>query len=276
MVRTDEKGMTYNPHTYRWEGNENTLQHFNIELPPPQPHPHHNHHNHQPLYQQQQQQPWLETPTPSSTNKAASSYMDSRHHPPPPPSFSPPRPALIAPMSAAGTQGVQVNGGMVFDPRLMKWLKLKEGRERDVSGPLSPSVTDAEGEEEEDAFAGIEDLKDEFSTTPAHGGCLVPGAGGAGVGGAGGGGGVSELGMASPVSLAAAGAGEIHEEFDLGPKFIETQVAEEAVWRRRCGVWFGGGGDDGVGGSGSGSGMLEARVDDGAWRWGIRDMVSSV
>lgn len=135
-------------------------------------------------------------------------------------------------MSAAG-QGVQVNGGMVFDPRQMKWLKLKEGR--DFSGPLSPSVTDAE---EDDAFAGIEDLKDELSPAP-------------------GGGGGGSIGMASPVSLAAAGAGEIHEEFDLGPRFIETQQSEEANWRRRCANWFNG---------------SEPRVDDGRWRWAIRDM----
>lgn len=195
-----EKGMVYNPQTLRWEGNENTLQHF--DLPPP-----------------------LETPTPTGTK--ASSYME-RHH-----QSSPPRPALIAPMSAAG-QGIQVNGGMVFDPRQMKWLKLKGGRA--VSGPLSPSVTDVE--EEEDAFAGIEELKDDFSPAPGGGG--------------------GSVGMASPVSLAAAGAGEIHEEFDLGPRFIETQSSEEATWRRRCASWF----VDG-----------EARVDDGRWRWGIRDIV---
>lgn len=197
-----EKGMVYNPLTLRWEGNENTLQQF--DMPPP-----------------------LETPTPTG-NRGATSYMD-RHYGP---SASPPRPALIAPMS--GANGIQVNGGMVFDPRQMKWLKLKEGR--DVSGPLSPSVTDGE---EEDAFAGIEDLKDEKSPAPNFGGSNY---------------GTS---MASPVSVAAAGAGEIHEEFDLGPKFIETQQGEENAWRRRCGPWF----PDG-----------EPRVDDGRWRWAIRDM----
>ena len=197
-----EKGMIYNPLTLRWEGNENTLSHF--EMPPP-----------------------LETPTPTGREHQMS-YMDRIQGP----SVSPPRPALIAPMSTAN--GVQVNGGMVFDPRQMKWLKLKDGR--DVSGPLSPSVTDGE---EDDAFAGIDDLKDEYSPAPVGGGIsIVPS-------------------MASPVSLAAAGAGEIHEEFDLGPKFIDTQQSEEAIWQRRCGAWF----VDG-----------EARPDDGRWRWAIRDM----
>lgn len=138
-------------------------------------------------------------------------------------------------MSTASAQGVQVNGGMVFDPRQMKWLKLKEGR--DVSGPLSPSITDGE---EEDPFAGIEMLKDENSPMPA---------------------GAASVGMASPVSMAAAaGVGEVHEEFDLGPRFIQTVTDEEAIWRRRCENWFVGG---------------EARVDDGSWRWRIRDLAAA-
>ncbi|KAI7183759.1 hypothetical protein KC363_g8054 [Hortaea werneckii] len=202
MAKT-EKGMTYNPITQRWEGNENTLTHFDI--PPP-----------------------LQTPTPTG-HQRQSSWLGGG----PPPSASPPRPALIAPMKAA--HGVQVNGGMVFDPRQMKWLKLKEGR--DISGPISPSVTD--NEEEDDAFAGIEDLKDENEP--------IPGAGTASGGG-----------MASPVSMAAAGVGDVHEEFDLGPQFIRIQREEENMWRRRCELWFP---TDG------------SRQDNGQWRWSIRDMV---
>jgi hypothetical protein len=126
--------MTYNPLTLCWEGNENTLTHFDI--PPP-----------------------LETPTPSS-HQPQTSYMD-RMDMLPPPSASPPRPALIAPMSAAN---MQVNGGMVFDPHQMKWLKIRNGR--DVSGQLSPAMTD---DEEEDVFAGLEDLKDSVPTFGLHG-----------------------------------------------------------------------------------------------------------
>ncbi|KAK0254282.1 hypothetical protein LTS09_010708 [Friedmanniomyces endolithicus] len=206
---SDNKGMKYNSHLQRWEGNENVLEHF--EIPPP-----------------------MQTPTPTGQH-GQTSFMDRMSHGAP--SSSPPRPALIAPMSQA-TQGVQVNGGMVFDPRQMKWLKLKDGQ-RDVSGPISPSVTD--GEEEEDAFAGIDDLRDE--NTPAAGA-----------------GGSTAAGMASPVSMAAAGTGEVHEEFDLGPNFIRHQREEEACWRKRCEGWFS---RDG-----------EPRVDDGGWRWSIRDMVS--
>lgn len=197
--------MTYNPRTLCWEGNENSITAF--DLPPP-----------------------LQTPTPMG--KEGSSYMDRFQHPAP--SASPPRPALIAPMSNAAAQGVQVNGGMVFDPRQMKWLKLKDGRH--TSGPLSPSVTDGE---EEDPFAGIEMLKDDNSPLPGGG---------------------ASVGMASPVSMAAPGTGDVHEEFDLGPRFIQTQTEEEAIWRRRCEKWF----VDG-----------EKRVDDGLWRWSIRNMVAS-
>lgn len=195
--------MIWNPQKLCWEGNENSVAHFDI--PPP-----------------------LQTPTPTS-HQHHTSYMDRF---PAAPSASPPRPALIAPMSHQ-TAGVQVNGGMVFDPRQMKWLKLKEGR--DISGPLSPSVTDGE---EEDAFAGIDDLRDENAPAPGAGGSVG--------------------GMASPVSMAAAGVGDVHEEFDLGPNFIRLQRDEEAIWRRRCEGWFLGG---------------EPRADDGRWRWAIREMI---
>jgi len=210
--------MIYNPHTLRWEGNENTLAHF--EIPPP-----------------------LQTPTPTG-HQQATSYMDRQPHHHQPPAASPLRPALIAPMSAAATQGVQVNGGMVFDPRQMKWLKLKDGqpRSRDASGPLSPSVT--EGDEEEDAFAGIDDLRDENAPAANHLSGSVAGGGN---------------GMASPQSVAAAGVGDVHEEFDLGPNFIRLQQDEESIWRRRCEGWFAGG--------------EEPRVEDEGWRWAIRRIV---
>lgn len=194
--------MIYNPQTLRWEGNENTLSQF--DLPP------------------------LETPTPSSNTQT--SYMGHRRNAS---STSPSRPALIAHVPTSSGSNIQVQNGMVYDPQQMKWLKVKGGR--DVSGQMSPSVTDAD---EEDAFAGIEDLKDE--NTPAFGAGSV-------------------AGMGSPNSLAPQnGAGEIHEEFDLGPRFIRIQKDEEAAWRRRCEAWFPNG---------------EPRPDDGKWRRAIRDIV---
>ncbi|KAH9845597.1 protein byr4-like [Teratosphaeria destructans] len=208
LKSANDKGMVYNAKTQTWEGNENAMAHF--EFPPP-----------------------LQTPTPTGhhSHQRQNSYMGIADRQV---QSSPPRatPALIAPMQT--TVGVQVNGGMVFDPRQMKWLKLKDGR--DISGPLSPSVTD--GDDEDDAFAGIEDLKDE--NTP------VPGAGG------------SVAGMQSPVSMAAVGVGDVHEEFDLGPRFIQLQKDEETIWRKRCELWFP---------------AHEPRHDGQAWRWAIREIV---
>lgn len=267
--------MTYNPHTLRWEGNENTLTHFDV--PPP-----------------------LQTPTPMGhhhTDRHATSYMD-RHHAhtgslthhhqhnvsnvmppiPAPPAFgpaaSPPRPALIAPMSAAG--GVQVNGGMVFDPRQMKWLKLKgkdarnSNRARAESGSApwrSPPVTDGGDEhmadagtpgededDEEDAFAGIDDLKDDDNEFP--GGARAGRLGGSVMGT-----GPGEDGMGSTTGGAGgAGVGDVHEEFDLGPNFIRLQRDEEAAWRKRCELWFPAHG-------------TEPRNDGEAWRWAIRNII---
>ncbi|SMQ47396.1 unnamed protein product [Zymoseptoria tritici ST99CH_3D7] len=197
-----EKGMIYNPQTLRWEGNENTLSQF--DLPPP------------------------ETPTPTS-HERATSYMDAGHGL----SSSPSRPALIAHVPTSSGHNVQVQNGMVYDPQQMKWLKFKGGR--DVSGQLSPTPTD----DEEDAFAGIDDLRDE--NTPV---AMVSGSG--------------EF-LASPGSGNAPGVGEVHEEFDLGPRFIKLQELEEVAWRKKCDAWF-------VNGN--------PRPDDGAWRYAIREILS--
>lgn len=192
--------MVYNPQTLRWEGNENTLSSFDV--------------------------PAMETPTPPSHERSDSSFM-GRHQ------GSPSRPALISQVPTSNGHNVQVQNGMVYDPQQMKWLKFKGGR--DVSGQLSPSVTEAD--EEEDAFAGIEDLRDE--NTPL---ALVNSSGD----------------IASPGSVAGGIVGEVHEEFDLGPRFIQLQRDEEIAWRRRCERWF----SDG-----------NSRPDDGKWRWQIRDIV---
>lgn len=197
-----EKGMVFNPLTLRWEGNENVLASF--EFPPP-----------------------LQTPTPAS-HAPATSYMSHHQHSV---SASPPRPALITPLASDySNQNIKVVGGMVFDPRRMCWLKLRPGE----AGKNSPSVT----EDEEDPFAGLEDLKDGPATS-------TTGNGGVGSGG----------GLATDEWL-------VGEEFDLGPEFIRRQRDEEAAWRRKCDAWF----------------LREAtpRFDDESWRWSIRDIAGQM
>lgn len=124
---------------------------------------------------------------------------------------SPPRPALIT--NIKGTQGVQVVGGMVFDPQRMCWLKLGPT----PSGPQSPASVG----EDDDPFRDIEDLQDNRAPTDT---ASVSGAQGVG------------------------GDWLVGEEFDLGPEFIRRQREEEANWRMRVAAWF----DDSRQGEGEG------------------------
>ncbi|KAI9725438.1 MAG: hypothetical protein M1828_003109 [Chrysothrix sp. TS-e1954] len=116
--------------------------------------------------------------------------------PPAPP--SPSRPALITNMAGA-TQGVQVVGGMVFDPQRMCWLKMGQ-----------PAETQTQSiEDDDDPFRDIEDLKEAPQTS-------TDGLKGSGCG----------------------GDWLVGEEFDLGPEFIKRQREEETLWRSRVGPWF--------------------------------------
>jgi hypothetical protein len=120
---------------------------------------------------------------------------------------------------------------MVFDPVKMTWLKAP----RQSTGPASPmSVGDPD--EDEDPFAGLDDLKDNESVVGGNNG----------------------------MTAGAANADDptfVGEEFDVGPSFIRRQREEEAVWRRRVEGWVGGIRDSG-----------EQR---GGWRWAIRDFAAS-
>ncbi|KAL1311156.1 hypothetical protein AAFC00_001358 [Neodothiora populina] len=200
-----EKGMVFNPSTLRWEGNENSLAPF--DFPPP-----------------------LHTPT-SSSHAQATSYLSHQPSTQPAQTISPPRPALITPLASDySNQNIKVVGGMVFDPRRMCWLKLRPGE----GGKNSPSVT----EDEEDPFAGLEDLKDGPTGASSTAGDR-PNAGG----------------LASDEWL-------VGEEFDLGPEFIRRQRDEEVAWRRKCDAWFPA---EGI-----------PRHDDGAWRWSIREIAGQM
>jgi hypothetical protein len=61
--------------------------------------------------------------------------------------FTPPRPALISNITSGSIRGVQVVGGMIFDPQRMCWLNNSNGENSDF--------------DEEDPFEGLEDLKDD-------------------------------------------------------------------------------------------------------------------
>jgi hypothetical protein len=198
----NEKGMTYNPIMQRWEGNEGALTPFTLannststlasatltpalSTPTFAPHTHHHHSIH---HQHSHSNPLFH---PSNM---------PRQNPP-----SPPRqPALIHHKSQP--LGVRVDNGMVFDPRQMRWLKL--GRSPSGLYEGSPSV-----DEEEDPFAGIEDLKDDSTRVSVGAG-------------------------ASTGNAAIDDNSFVGEEFDVGPAFRKRQKDEEATWRRMVGAWF--------------------------------------
>ena len=144
-----------------------------------------------------------------------------------------PAPALIANVGA--TKGVQVVGGMVFDPQRMCWLKMGQGRGHHgshSSNPMSPDTLD----EEEDPFAGLDDLDEGKEGKSVGGNTEDTGKG--------------KCGLGDDEWL-------VGEEFDVGPEFVRRQRAEEEKWRRKVEGWVGSGRD----------GMGEE------WRWVIRGIV---
>lgn len=133
-----------------------------------------------------------------------------------------PAPALIA--NVGGVHNVQTVGGMIFDPQRMCWLKAQEGPPR---GPP----------EEEDVFAGLDDLDDKAAAKRVV---------------------VDELHAPSgedPSAGESSDEGPITEEFDVGPEFIRRQRAEEEKWRKKVDKWVGNDRDT-------------------HWRWSIRNLVA--
>lgn len=119
-----------------------------------------------------------------------------------------PRPALITNFSA--TKGVQVVGGMVFDPQAMCWLKLgpqSNAGTSDVSDPLDGfNALD----DEEDVFKDIPDLDDVAGAQDDSG-----------------------QGRVSDIK----DEWLVGEEFDVGPEFVRRQREEEDRWRKKCEKW---------------------------------------
>ena len=118
------------------------------------------------------------------------------------------KPALIA--NPGSVKGVQVVGGMVFDPEKMRWLKIApQCRGRSESNVASITTE----EDEDDPFAGIDDLEDETAsrTGPALRG---------------------KPSLSDEELI-------VGEEFDVGPEFVRRQEREEEKWRRKLQGWMG-------------------------------------
>jgi hypothetical protein len=193
--------MVYNPQLQRWEGNEHALTKFDNPSTSTLPlHPTHkdnfSHHHHR-------------NSIPSNL------ILTPRDHNSSPRQASPPRPALISHINS--TRGVVFQKGMVFDPQRMTWLKVdpRSLASDPMAGGYAGTASISVDEDEDDPFAGIEDLGDEKTAK------VQPGAGG--------------IHSADKENQDWA----VGEEFDLGPAFIRRQRAEEAEWRRRVEKWTG-------------------------------------
>lgn len=234
----NEKGMRYNPLLFRWEGNENALAPFDI--PPPD------------FY--------------ARTGSPVASTIDRKAQGSPVASGGKASVALIS--NIGPVSGVQVVGGMVFDPSQMRWLKVKED-DASHSNPFGGNNNNhsVEVEEEEDVFAGLEDLKEEGSEwdlkSQSHRGSaagMAPQEYGVGMVEVG----TTGKGLRRKISNESAGDGSnsddetglegpgVAEEFDVGPEFVKRQRAEEERWRRKVEKW------------------LRVDVEGEEWKWGVR------
>lgn len=133
-----EKGMFYNPETFRWEGNDNVLGAF-------------------------------DPPASSPSTASMPPYMLREKE------NATPRPTLISNLNA--TKGVQVFNGMVFDPQNMTWLKMPQTATTEQSDPMDgfngiesdedvfkdiPDLEDRTIDESEGAQGRGSDLKDDW------------------------------------------------------------------------------------------------------------------
>jgi len=166
---TAVNGMFYNPVSMRWEGNENAVSGF-------------------------------DAPASSPSTASLPPYMLREKE------NATPRPALITPIGA--TKGVQVVGGMVFDPQNMCWLKLEPQTGKSEAGDTMDGFNGIDSDD--DVFKDIPDLDDAADTTE-------PG-----------------VGRVSDVK----DEWLVGEEFDVGPEFVRRQREEEQRWRKKCEKWL--------------------------------------
>ncbi|EAQ83827.1 hypothetical protein CHGG_10231 [Chaetomium globosum CBS 148.51] len=170
------KGMWYNPETFQWEGNDNALSAFEIPNSSPS---------------------ITSVPQPIVRERETAT----------------PRPALITNIGA--TKGVQVVGGMVFDPQNMCWLKLAPQSKSEKSDTLDGFNA---FDDDEDVFRDIPDLEERTMASSDGGNPRV-----------------SDINHEWPVG----------EEFDVGPEFVRRQREEEDRWRKKCHLWINNQGDRG-------------------------------
>lgn len=236
----EEKGMYYNPVLSRWEGNDTALAPFDV----PDFLPHH--------------------PSPDSHVKTGGAPLGMSS-----PTANTPKPNMALIMNVGGSSGVQLVNGMVFDPRQMKWLKVARGERGDS---ISRGTGSVQLEEEEDVFAGLEDLKEESENMSSiHDGPRDRSVSGT-------------HDKTDPFTGEAAADvaadeddanhnsghsgdewGGVAEEFDVGPEFVRRQRSEEDRWKRKVEKWLR-----------SEAEVAEEEVEGpGGWRWAIRDLVSA-
>lgn len=116
--------------------------------------------------------------------------------------FTPPRPALISNITGGSIRGVQVVGGMIFDPQRMCWLNNSNG--------------DGDGIDENDPFEGLEDLKDdEASHMTSDGGAME----------------TDDTVVLNPA---------LGNDFEVDVAWKEKQVEWEMKWRTTMKGWNGG------------------------------------
>ncbi|KAL5630453.1 hypothetical protein BROUX41_000325 [Berkeleyomyces rouxiae] len=206
-----QDGMCYNPDTYRWEGNDSALAAF---------------------------EPPLAVSSPLAITIPQTVARDKE--------TNTPRPALITNISA--TKGIQVVGGMVFDPQNMCWLKISHRQNQrglksrpsnsnlySAAGSQSDALDSIDGDQDsdEDPFKDIPDLMD----SSPDAGELTPGG--------------SRTNDAKDEWM-------VGEEFDVGPEFVRRQREEEERWRKKCERWIA---------------ASSGRRDNESWRWTLRDLV---